>query len=218
MAVDRELAIISLFLLLLTYLWMASLFYRAHRKSPENPVLFAFLLIFVFYFAGRLELGIYDYYLTSLESTRFPEFLLWWKIGMLVHNLSFVVLCFVVERQLFQGRDKYVFFIGFIASLGFMTLMPDLETAEWFTGLGFLFSLFIPIGLLKITINSIGEIRRRVLFAFAGFIVFMFASLIVAQIPIEILTTATGCSRYIIHVFSNGGQILGSVLLARGYL
>ncbi len=218
MAVDRDLAIISLFLLLVTYIWMSVLFFKARKKSPENPVLLSLIFIFLFFFAGRIALGIFDFYLTMLEFTRFAEFLWWWKVGMVVHNLSFVTLCFVVEHQLFQGRDRYVFFIGFITSLVVMLLMPDLVGAEWFSGLGFLFSLFIPIGLLKMAISTKGEIRRRVIYVFTGFLLFMFAGLIVGEIPILFLTSITSWSRYVIHIFSNGGQILASLLFMRGYL
>ncbi len=217
MEVDRELAIISFFMLLLTYLWMTVVFYRARKKSTENPVLLAFMLIFLFFFAGRLILGIFDYYLTVLDSSRFPEYIWWWKIGTLTHNLGLVVLCFVVERQLFEGRDRYLFFIGFLASLLLMLIMPNIETAEWFTGIGFLFSIFIPVGLVRIAWVTKGEMRLRVIYAFAGFMVLIFAGLIVGEIPISILTS-TGWSRYVIHIVSNGGQIFASWLLMRGYL
>ncbi len=99
-----------------------------------------------------------------------------------------------------------------------MLLMPDLVGAEWFSGLGFLFSLFIPIGLLKMAISTKGEIRRRVIYVFTGFLLFMFAGLIVGEIPILFLTSITSWSRYVIHIFSNGGQILASLLFMRGYL
>ncbi len=218
MAIDRDLAIISLFLLMLTYIWMSVLFLKARKKSPENPILLSFILIFLFFFAGRLILGIFDFYLTILDSSRFPEFIWWWKIGELVHNMGFVVLCFVVERQLFEGRDRYVFFIGFLASITIMIAMPDVESAEWFTGIGLLFSFFIPVGLARIAWITNGEMRRRVIYAFVGFMIFMFSGLIVGEIPVSFFGTVTGWSRYAFHFFSNCGQILASCLFARGYL
>jgi hypothetical protein len=218
MILDRELALIALYLLLLTYLWMGVLFFKARKKSPENPVLLAFLLIFLFFFVGRLLLSIFDFYLTIFDTTRFTEFLWWWKIGTLVHYTGLIVLCFVVERQLFEGRDKYVFFISFVASLAIMVLMPTLELGIWFAGLGILFSFFIPIGSLQLAIKNRGEIRRRALFVFVGFIIYMWAIFITVEFILNFFRDVMGWSPPVIHIFSYAGQLIGSVLFARGYL
>jgi len=218
MILDRELALIALYLLLLTYLWMAVLFFKARKKSPENPVLLAFFLIFLFFFVGRLVLSIFDFYLTIFDTTRFAEFIWWWKIGTLIHSMGFVVLCFVVERQLFEGRDKYIFFIGYITSLSIMVFMPNIQLAEMFTGVGILFSLFIPLGSLKIAIGNKGEIRRRASFVFAGFIIYMFANFLVAGFMITYFSNVIGWSPPTIHIFSYAGQLIAAALFARGYL
>ncbi|HMF34039.1 MAG TPA: hypothetical protein VKK79_21620 [Candidatus Lokiarchaeia archaeon] len=220
MAVDvsREMAIVAVMLLLYTYLWFAAKFLYAYNKNRENTILGGIMLTFTFFFIGRLVLVVYDYYLTVLDYAQFETYIWWWKIGILLHGFGFGVLCLVVERQLFEGRDHYVFFLGFVVFNILMLLAPDYPSAQTFQIVAFLFTAFIPFGYIRIAMTSKGEFRKRAIYAISGFLVFVVVSFMMINPVVVFFGTVLNVSQYLVLVISSCGQIVAAALIAKGYL
>lgn len=170
--------------------------------------------LFASLLAGRVVLLVFDYYLTQFDPSRYQEHLLAWKIGSAFQNAGILVILVILERQLFHGRDKNVFALGFVAGVVGLLLAPTVVLAEYFQAASLSFTAFIPIGYIYLFRKSSGVFRLKSACVLVGFILFASFSLIVGELGVALLNLP---SRYWLHLASVFGKLVGGGLIAKGY-
>ncbi len=218
--IDREMCIIAVSLLLLAKLWQSGRCFKAYQKSErQNKTMLAMSLLFFLLFCGRLVYALGDFYLPyvipPLDSL---EIKLWGKLGGLLDALGVGVLFLLLEIQQFHGKDKYIFFIGFITFLILYLVTLDKILAQTFMIIGQCFNVFLVYALLNVIFKFKGEVRNRALKILFGWALFIVGTIITNDVPIAALSTALGVRFYVIDIIAYAIKIVGVTILANGYL
>ncbi len=213
---DREMCIIAVGLLLLAKLWQSGRCFNAFQKSlRQNKVFFAMSVFFLFLFCGRLVYAIVDFYLTFSSPSEAASLT---KIGGVLDALGVGVLFFLLETQQFHGKDKYVFFIGYVTFVSLYIVTPDPILAQTLMTIGQCFNGFLVFALLNMIFKYKGEVRNRALKIQCGFALFILGTVITNDVPIAALSTVFGVTFYVIDIVAYAIKIVGVTVLANGYL
>jgi hypothetical protein len=214
---DREICIIAVGMLLLAKIWQSGRCFNAFLKSQrQNKVFLTLGTLFLFLFIGRLVYAVDDFYLPYLVSP--AEVVLWGKLGGLFDALGIGILFLLLEIQQFHGKDKYVFFIGYLTFVILYLVTPDLVLAQIFMLVAQLFNFFIVYMLVNMIVKYKGEVRIRALKILLGWALFIISTVITYSVPVAALSTAFGVSIYVVNIVAFAIKIVGVTVLADGYL
>jgi hypothetical protein len=214
---DREICIIAVGMLLLAKIWQSGRCFNAFLKSQrQNKVFLTLGTLFLFLFIGRLVYAVDDFYLPYLVSP--VEVVLWGKLGGLFDALGIGIFFLLLEVQQFHGKDKYIFFIGYLTFVILYLVTPDLVLAQIFMFIGQLFNLFLFYALISMIIKYKGEVRVRALKILLGWALFIISTVITYNVPLAALSAAFGVSIYVVNIVAFAIKIVGVSLLADGYL
>ncbi len=220
MEIDREMCIVAVSLLLLTKLWQSGRCFDAFQKSQrQNKIFLAMGILFLFLFFGRFVYAISDFYLPFLDPPFPGEAIVFWgKFGGLFDALGVGVLFLLLEFQQFQGKDKYVFFLGYLTFVILYIMTPDPILAQGFMTIGQCFNGFLVYTLLNMIFKYKGEVRKRALKILLGWGFFIIGTVLTNDLPIAALSTTFGVSFYVIDIAAYAIKIVGVTVLANGYL
>ncbi|NVM53522.1 MAG: hypothetical protein HWN66_07435 [Candidatus Helarchaeota archaeon] len=187
--------------------------YLKYPERVKNRL--AFCLVFLFLVIGRCLLIYFDYFLVELDTTRYGEFQMMWKMATLFQLMGIGFLIVVSEYAVFNGKDYYVFFIGFTIVVFIGLLIQDFLLAQNITvgALGFL--AFIPISWIYL-IRKLPETRNNMLMILMGFIIYGGGLLIISAGLVPIIEDIFLISVHEIYLISPLIQIPGLLILGLG--
>jgi hypothetical protein len=122
----------------------------------------------------------------------------------------------VAERALFQGKDKYIFLIGYCFFQFLATIIYEFDLSQTFITIAVSFVLFIPISYIYTAIKAKGPFRTQVLFIIFGVVFFSAGALLVSESFMPLLESFLG-SRYAVHILCVFLKLTGVVLVYRGF-
>lgn len=215
---DREIAIGIMFILLLALCIFSAKFFRRYRGEGKNKFDLGFGFFFVFILLGQLIFFLYYYYITEFEQS--SENLIFWKVATLLQLCGFGILFVISEKKILDGKDYYLFFIGFCVMAGVALFQPTVHSATTWAMLSLAFALFIPISYVYLAIKSEGVYRKRSLFVFFGFIIYFIGIEIVSLNLANIIMAATGGLITIYHLSIIGYllRIVALLLFSEGFI
>ncbi|HMF34040.1 MAG TPA: hypothetical protein VKK79_21625 [Candidatus Lokiarchaeia archaeon] len=212
----REVALGLYVILVVIETRMAVNFLNSYAKNRELGFIGSIGLMYLFVAAGRVMLIIFDFYLTDFTYALYGDYLTYYKIaiGMYAAGLGFLI--YVAERAIFQGRDKYVFLIGYAFFNILSMVPPDVDTITIFVTIGDLFILFVPISYIYTAIKTKGPFRTQANYIWVGIAFFAAGAFVIGEGPMNILQGILG-TRYAVHIISVIFKMVGVVLIYRGF-
>lgn len=214
--------IISLLFLLAMYFIFGTFAlkkYLMQKKEEGSAEEFNLFYAFRFYFLGlgRFILAIFDV-ITDFNSKNYHPSNIWiWKIGSGLQFIGVGVYFYLMEKRVMRGRDKYLLLIIFFALPAFgLIFMQEVETATIFIALGLIVGIYVPLAYLYIAKISDGEVRKKALYIFLGFVIMVVGSSLPAEQVISVLTQITPLVRIQVHVIAFWTIICGGVFLFLG--
>ena len=214
----RELAFGFTFLLIGIKFSLSFFYMRKYFSSEiKNKLILGFALFFLFLGLGRVFYLIFDFYLTNFNPNLFQTHIIIWKIGSLLSEIGVGILIFITEKKVFEGRDKYIFFICYIIFVALMVAWPEFERAEDFGSYAVMFGAFILFSYIYLAVILEGEARKRAVLVVVGLLFYISGSVIVNEYVLKILVI-WGISRFIMHLLSPTLKIIAAIILALGFL
>ncbi len=176
-------------------------------------------LLFFLLFCGRLVYAMSDFYFPYMTPPfNDLEIKLWGKLGGLLDALGVGILFLLLENQQFHGKDKYVFFLGYLTFVILYMVTMDKILAQTFMTIGQCFNGFLVFALLNVIFKSKGEVRNRALRILLGWALFILGTIITNDVPIETLSLMFNVRFYVVDIVAYAIKIVGVTVLANGYL
>ncbi len=219
MPVDTIVREMSLFLygiLVFVEFSIGFFFWNAYRKNRELDFIGSVGMFFGFMAAGRVLLVVFDYYLTVMTYSLYEANFTFYKIAVDLQAIGLGFFLYVAERALFQGRDKYLFLIGYSFCQFAATIILDFNLSQGMITVAGLFVLFIPISYIYTAIKAKGPIRTQLLFIIYGVALFSAGTLLLGEGLMKFLEPLLG-SRYAVHILSIVLKLFGVALVYHGF-
>ncbi|HMF34038.1 MAG TPA: hypothetical protein VKK79_21615 [Candidatus Lokiarchaeia archaeon] len=213
--VDREICIASTMLLIFAQFWFAARFFQAFNKSDrENPVFGGVGVLYLLLGLGRIFYMLSDFY---LGGTNTPEGYVAGKLGGVLQGVGIGIFILLHERTQFNGKDKYLLFIGYNVFIVLYAVIPDKTTATWIISAAQFFNIFIFFGFIDVIWKSKGDIRVRSILILIGFAALVIGTLLTSAFLIAQMESY-GLSFYSIHTIANVFQLVGTCVIFKGYI
>ncbi len=197
-------------------LFLSVRFLRMYRANRELNIIGAIGMMFLFFGAGRI-LGVYfDYYLTMMDPSIYSSYVDFYRLANGVQAIGVGFFLYASERSILNGKDKYIFLIGYIIvnTIGFS--MPTVTLMEMITPFSGIFLAFILIGYIYLIWKSKGPIRTQTTIILIGFGLYVVGSILIGQTWVGMVLPTFG-SPYAVHLFSVGLRVVGLLLIYRGF-
>lgn len=186
-------------------------------SEMKNKLLLGIALLFLFLGIGRVFFAFFDFYLTNFNPDLFQANILIWKLGTLFSETGVGILILIAENKVFGGKDRYIFFIGYLIFVGLAVGWPDFQLAGYFSAYAVMFGAFILFSYIYLAIILEGEARKRAIFVIFGFLFFAAGSVALNEFLLEIVVNF-GISRYIMQLLSPILKIIAAIFLSLGFL
>ncbi|MHA1379688.1 MAG: hypothetical protein ACTSRG_15050 [Candidatus Helarchaeota archaeon] len=195
------------------------IFYLKKYQSDEvkNKLILGFSLFFLFLGCSRIFYLIFDFYLTNFNPFLYQTHIIVWKIASLLSEIGIGILLIISEDKVFQGRDKYVFFICYVVLLCVGLVWPDFEMSENFTTWAAMFAAFILFSYIYLAIVLEGDARKRAILVVFGIFLYTLGSTVVHQYFIQAVISIGGSVSFM-YLLSPIIKIIAAILLALGFL
>lgn len=187
--------------------------YLSYPERIKNRL--AFCLVFLFLAIGRCLLIYFDYFLVELDTTRYGEFQMMWKIATIFQLMGLGFLIITSEYAVFNGKDYYVFFIGFTIVVLISMLIQDFLLAQNVSVGALAFAAFIPISWIYL-MRKLPQTRNKILMIFMGFVIYGGGLLLMSANVVPILEDLLSLSIHEIYLISPLVQIPGLLILGLG--
>ena len=202
--------LITLITLLSMYLVMGLYFIRkyyqkkkvlgAGGKKDNLPLIHGIAIILLG--LGRLGLAIFDV-TTEFNSANYAASNFWiWKIGSSLQMGALCIFFLLMEKRLMKGRDKYLLAILYIVFWVLGMSMIDIFMATNLVIVATIITTYIPFAYLYVAIISEGEVRKKAMYIFIGFVIFMVAALLTGEMVIDLIAQPLGITRIGVHVIA----------------
>jgi hypothetical protein len=216
-------ALIAIIVLVAVKLIMAYRFNRAYNANKENNLLLGVMFFFLFMAISRISLAYFDFVLTKFDPLEFQANALFWKFASIFQYIGFFCLIFSFERVIFEGKTWYLISVLYAIMTGVVMFISDFLAMQFWAGIPIaIAALFIPISYIYLAKKSQGEIRKKALIIFAGFILYAAGLLILGEDVVSALIGVFSAPelliRYILHIVSVGLKLGAIALLGYGYL
>lgn len=183
-----------------------------YRNSEERTrIKLAFCLIFLCLGVARIFLVIFDYWITGLNPANYAAHQVFWRFAMLFYYAGLGFLILTSENRVFQGRDYYVFSLGYSIGIIICLLIPDFVTTQNALNYLVLFAAFIPISYVYLAIKF-PITRKNIAILFIGISLFMVFNFILSAYVVVML----GISVSLLYLICASFQALGITILGVG--
>ncbi len=188
------------------------IFLSHYRKAEDKTnIQLAFIIFFLCSGIARIILVYFDYFLTQLNPAEYVNFVLYWKIALIFQFVGIGSIIFVAEKGVFNGKDLYIFLIGYSVLFGIGIFQSDIYLTLDFVFFSLYFAIFIPISYLYLA-YKFPQSRKNIALIFVGFIIFGMAVLMVSP---DVLALFPGLIHEV-YLVSAMIQIPGYVIFALG--
>lgn len=216
-------ALIMILVLIGIKIFMGILFQRAYNENRANKLLLGVTIFFFLMAISRIGLFYFDFVLTQFQSSLYPQNAIFWKIFSGFQYAGFFCLIFAFEKVIFEKKTKYLISLLYAIFVTIAMAIPDFFEAQFWAGIPLaIAALFIPISYIYLAKTSQGDIRKKSLAIFAGFMLFAVGLLILGEDIVTILMGSFSASdlliRYFLHIISVGFKLGAIILLRYGYL
>ncbi len=151
---------------------------------------------------GRLGLAIFDI-ITQFDSANYAANNFWiWKIGSTIQMSALCLFFIIMEKRLMKGRDKYILVILYVGLLIIGMAMVEINIATNFIIIASIVTIYIPFAYLYVAIISEGNVRKKAIYVFIGFSIFMIAALLTGEMVIDLIAQPLGITRIDVHVIA----------------
>ncbi|MHA1300832.1 MAG: hypothetical protein ACTSO9_15550 [Candidatus Helarchaeota archaeon] len=194
-------------------------FYLRKYQSDEikNKIILGFSLFFLFLACARIFYMVFDFYLTNFNPFLYQTHILVWKIATLLSEVGIGILLIISEKKVFQGKDKYFFFICYVIFVCIGIVWPEFEMAENFATWAVMFAAFILFSYIYLAVVLEGEARKRAILVVFGLLLYTSGSTVLHQYFIQAIISLGGSS-FLMYFISPILKILAAILLALGFL
>ena len=143
--------------------------YISYEEKNKNQL--AFSLVFLFLGIGRILLVYFDYGVTQLNPALYESNAFWWKLATLFLLVGFGALIWTSEYALWNGKDYFVFFIGFCIVVTIAMAIPNFELSQAFSTYAIAFGGFILVSYLYLAIK-LPSARKNIAMILVGFAIY----------------------------------------------
>ncbi|MHA1264860.1 MAG: hypothetical protein ACTSRS_06450 [Candidatus Helarchaeota archaeon] len=203
-------AIILFIIVVIISITIALIFFLkyVHWRERNNNQL-AFGILFLCLGIGRSFLIYFDYFLTHLNPAEYENYQIVWKLATLFLLIGLGTLILVSEHAVLEGKDYYIFFIGFaIITCGVM-IVPDFILSQTLGTAAIAFAVFIPISYIYLAIK-LPPSRKNIALIFTGFIIYGAGLILLSVFLVDPNTI------HIVYVISALIQISGLIIFGIG--
>ena len=159
---------------------------KYYDSDERNRVKLAFSLIFLTLGISRLLLMYFDYFLTGLNPALYTNYQFYWRIATLFQLIGLGFLILVSEYAVFQGKDYYLFFIGFLIILIVGMAVQDFVLSQNIVVYAVVFAAFIPISWIYLA-WKLPLARKNTVLIIVGFLIFGFGLILLSINIVEML-------------------------------
>ncbi len=185
---------------------------RNYRNSEERTrIKLAFCLIFLCLGLARIFLVYFDYWLTGLNPVNYDAHQAFWRFAMLFYFAGLGFLILTSENRVFQGRDYYVFSLGYSIGIIICLVIPDFAASQNALNYVVIFAAFIPISYIYLAVK-LPMARKNITILFIGITLFMVFNFILSADVVSTLGISASVLYFICAIF----QTLGITILGVG--
>ena len=216
------LALTLAFVLVFVKLFFAGSLIKTYNENREKRFLIPVALLFITFAIARSILIYFDFYLTAFNDDLFQTYSLVWKIAMTFQNIGFIFLLFVAEKEIFKDKTMYIITIFSGVFLILITFIPDIVLYQTLLNISLSITpLIIPISYIYLAWVTTGEPRKKAIYIFVGYFIYMVGMLMLAEIFQDGAVAIFGINkyivRYILYSISMVTRISGLIFLYYGF-
>lgn len=217
-------SVVTIFIVII-YAFMSVYFAKKYisSKKEEGFKEHAFALIlfvsFLLLLIGRIFISIFDYS-NNFESTVGLDIseLIYFKIGITLQLIALGFLLININRQTLKGKDKYFITVIYFAIVLLAIISNDIFLTTLYIFIALMYAGYIPFGYLYIAKISAGNLRRKGIYIFIGFLIFFFGTALGTEQSVVIIR-AVFVDLHRIHIYSAGifAKYFGLLFMFEGY-
>ncbi|MHA1649245.1 MAG: hypothetical protein ACTSYB_03545 [Candidatus Helarchaeota archaeon] len=199
---------------IILFLSSALILLQKYIKSEErNKVKLAFCFMFLCLGLSRIFLVYFDYFLTELNPMVYENYQFMWKLANSFELAGLGFLIIVSEYAVFQGKDYYLFILGFTVVVIIGLLIPDFFLSQNVLVYAVAFAAFIPLSWIYLAIK-LPPTRKNTILIFIGFVLFGIGLIFLSVAVVEAMAPIIDIHR--LYLLSAILQIPGIIILAIG--